>query len=61
MPNGDYLGADNHLLDQQADDPLPFPNIHRFRPRLQASLKWGEALSQVKVSLLIGHGRFNRL
>ncbi|WP_321473471.1 hypothetical protein [uncultured Paludibaculum sp.] len=61
VPNGDRLGADIHLVDQQADYPLPFPNIHRFRPQPQSSLKWSQALDHVQITLLIGHGRFNRL
>jgi hypothetical protein len=30
MPNGDRVFANDHLFDQQADDPLSFCDVERF-------------------------------
>lgn len=61
MSNGDCCRSDDDFFDQQANDPLPFFNIHGFGPAAQAGLKWGRTLHQLKITLLVSHGHLDSL
>ena len=52
MSNSNRGWSDDDFFDQQANDPLPFFNIHGFYPQAQTSLKWGQTLHQVQIALL---------